>query len=116
MKKIFYLKTCDTCKRILKEFDLQDFELREIKSNPIDEKELNELRILTDSYDSLLNKRAQIYKRDKLKDKNLKEEEIKELILSEYTLLKRPVFQFSGRVFIGNSKSTIESLQEFVKP
>jgi arsenate reductase len=116
MKKIFYLKTCDTCKRILKEFDLQGFELREIKSNPIDEKELNELRTLTDSYDSLLNKRAQIYKREKLKDKNLKEEEIKELILSEYTLLKRPVFQFPGRVFVGNSKSTIESLKEFVKP
>jgi arsenate reductase len=114
MKKIFYLKTCDTCKRILKEFDLNDFELREIKSKPITEKELKELRSLTDSYESLLNKRAQIYKRDKLKDKNLSEPEIEKLILSEYTLLKRPVFQFTDRIFIGNSKSTIEELKMFI--
>ncbi len=114
MKKIFYLKTCDTCKRILKEFDLNDFELREIKSKPITEKELKELRSLTDSYESLLNKRAQIYKRDKLKDKNLSEPEIEKLILSEYTLLKRPVFQFTDRIFIGNSKSTIEELKIFI--
>ena len=114
MKKIFYLKTCDTCKRILKEFDLNDFELREIKSKPITEKELKELRSLTDSYESLLNKRAQIYKRDKLKDKNLSEQEIEKLILSEYTLLKRPVFQFTDRIFIGNSKSTIEELKIFI--
>ena len=114
MKKIFYLKTCDTCKRILKEFDLNDFELREIKSKPITEKELIELRSLTDSYGSLLNKRAQIYKRDKLKDKNLSEQEIEKLILSEYTLLKRPVFQFTDRIFIGNSKSTIEELKMFI--
>ena len=115
MKKIFYLKTCDTCKRILKEFDLNDFELREIKSKPITEKELKELRSLTDSYESLLNKRAQIYKRDKLKDKNLSEQEIEKLILSEYTLLKRPVFQFTDRIFIGNSKSTIEELKIFIQ-
>jgi arsenate reductase len=114
MKKIFYLKTCDTCKRILKEFDLNDFELREIKSKPITEKELTELRSLTDSYESLLNKRAQIYKRDNLKDKNLSEQEIEQLILSEYTLLKRPVFQFKDRIFIGNSKSTIEELKMFI--
>ena len=114
MKKIFYLKTCDTCKRILKEFDLNDFERREIKSKPITEKELIELRSLTDSYGSLLNKRAQIYKRDKLKDKNLSEQEIEKLILSEYTLLKRPVFQFTDRIFIGNSKSTIEELKIFI--
>ena len=114
MKKIFYLKTCDTCKRILKEFDLNDFELREIKSKPITEKELIELRSLTDSYGSLLNKRAQIYKRDKLKDKNLSEPDIKKMILSEYTLLKRPVFQFTDRIFIGNSKSTIEELKIFI--
>jgi arsenate reductase len=114
MKKIFYLKTCDTCKRILKEFDLNDFELREIKSKPITEKELIELRSLTDSYGSLLNKRAQIYKRDKLKDKNLSEPDIKKMILSEYTLLKRPVFQFTDRIFIGNSKSTIEELKMFI--
>lgn len=115
MKKIFYLKTCDTCKRILKEFDLNDFELREIKSKPITEKELKELRSLTDSYESLLNKRAQIYKKDKLKDKNLSEPEIEKLILSEYTLLKRPVFQFTDRIFIGNSKSTIEELKIFIQ-
>lgn len=31
MKKVFYLNTCDTCRKILAQFDLTGWELREIK-------------------------------------------------------------------------------------
>ena len=43
MKKVYFLKTCSTCKRIMSEFDLTDFEQREIKSKAVSEEELQEM-------------------------------------------------------------------------
>jgi arsenate reductase len=110
MKKAYYLKTCDTCKRILKEVNLEGFDLQEIKSNPIKENQLQEMYALTNSYEALFNKRARLYKSEGLKDKNLTESDFKELLLKEYTFLKRPVFIVDELIFVGNSKKTIESL------
>ena len=50
MKKIYYLKTCDTCRRMLKEMDITGFTLQEIKTAPISVKQLDELHFLTNSY------------------------------------------------------------------
>jgi arsenate reductase len=112
MKKAYYLKTCDTCKRILKEVDTDDFDLQEIKSNPITENQLQEMYALTNSYEALFNKRARLYKSEGLKDKNLTESDFKELLLKEYTFLKRPVFIVDELIFVGNSKKTIDALKD----
>jgi len=119
MKKIYYLKTCDTCKRILKQIkEIIDektfnyFELKEIKSNPISVKQLEELRSMTDSYESLLNKRAKKYKAMDLKNQQVTESDYKQLILEEYTFLKRPVVVINDQIFIGNSKKNIHKLLE----
>lgn len=119
MKKIYYLKTCDTCKRILKQIKevidektFNSFELQEIKSNPISVKQLEELRSMTDSYESLLNKRAKKYKAMDLKNQQLSESDYKQLILEEYTFLKRPVIVINDQIFIGNSKKNIHKLLE----
>lgn len=112
MKSIFYLKTCDTCKRILDQLNTSGFELREIKSHPITERELGELRGRVNSYEELLNKRAVYYREKGLKNQNLTDDEIKNLILQEYTLLKRPVVIDENSFFAGNSKKVIEELKE----
>lgn len=110
MKKIYHLKTCDTCKRILNQLNLTDFEIREIKSKPINAEELQEMYAFTNSYEELFNKRARLYKEQGLKDKNLTEEDYKNYILSEYTFLKRPVAIIDNEIFVGNSKKTVEAL------
>ena len=51
MKKIYHLKTCDTCRRILKEMDTSGYALQEIKTDPISVKQLDELFKLTNSYE-----------------------------------------------------------------
>lgn len=111
MKKIYYLSTCDTCKRILKELEpLQGVELQDIKKNPISEKELDFLKEKMDSYEKLFNKRSQLYKERNLKDQNLTEENYKTLILEHYTFLIRPVIVVDNQVFAGNSpKITAEA-------
>ncbi|MEI6865416.1 ArsC/Spx/MgsR family protein [Flavicella sp.] len=111
MNKIFYLKTCDTCKRILKELNLDGVELQEIKSQEISTIQLEEMHILSGSYEALFSKRAQLYKSRGLKEMNLYEEDYKNLILETYTFLKRPVAIVEGKIFIGNSKKNIEALK-----
>lgn len=111
MKKIFYLKSCDTCKRILKQLpNLEQFELQEIKTTPITLEQLESLREKTTSYESLFNKRAQLYKSRGLKDQNLQENDYKALLLEHYTFLSRPVILIGESIFIGNSKKTIENV------
>ena len=76
--------------------------------------ELNEMYSKTSSYEALFNKRAQKYKTLGLKEKNLKEKDLKNLILAEYTFLKRPVFLIDDILFVGNSKKVITSLKAYL--
>jgi arsenate reductase len=110
MKKVYFLQTCDTCKRILKEVNTTDFEQQEIKSNPVNVAQLEEMHNLSGSYEELFNKRAKLYKALDLKNKTLSEADYRQFILDEYTFLKRPVFRVDDEIFIGNSKKVIEDL------
>lgn len=112
MKKVYFLQTCDTCRRILKEIDLEGFEKQEIKTKPITVNQLEELHELTGSYEALFNKRAKKYKAMDLKGENISEKDYRQFILDEYTFLKRPVFIIDNEIFVGNSKKEINRLKE----
>ncbi|CAL2078551.1 Arsenate reductase [Tenacibaculum sp. 190524A05c] len=112
MKKVYFLQTCDTCRRILREVNLEGFEKQEIKQNPITVNQLEELYSYTKSYEGLFNKRAKLYREMDLKNQNLEEKDYKQYILDEYTFLKRPVFVVEDKIFVGNSKKTVEQLKE----
>lgn len=115
MQKIYYLSTCDTCRKILKEFDVpSEFILQDIKEEPVTEKQLLEMRKLSGNYENLLNKRAKLYKERDLKNKDLGEEDYKKLLLDHYTFLKRPVIFNKGQIFIGNSKATVAAAKKSV--
>ncbi|QCE41386.1 arsenate reductase family protein [Psychroserpens sp. NJDZ02] len=110
MKKVYYLKTCSTCLRILKELNLpSDFELQDIKTNPLTLEQVEELKALSGSYEALFSKRAKLYKEKGLKDQNLTEEDYKQYLLEHYTFLSRPVIVINDAIFIGNSKKTTEA-------
>lgn len=84
-------------------------DLRDIKKNPITEKELEFIQSLSGTYESLFSKRAQLYKQRDLKNENLSENDYKNLILEHYTFLKRPVLVLENQIFIGNASKTIEA-------
>ena len=110
MKKFYFLGTCNTCQRILNHLDLsEDFELKDIKKNPITSEELAQLKSLSGSYESLFSKRAKLYKELGLKEKSLKDDDYKNCILEHYTFLKRPVLVFDDQLFVGNSPKVINS-------
>lgn len=115
--KIYYLSTCDTCKKILKEITsiTNDFELQDIKTAPISAAQLEQIKNQAGSYEALFSKRAQLYKELNLAQKKLNENEYKQYILQHYTFLKRPVVVFNNSIFIGSEKNVLIELYSALK-
>lgn len=115
MKKIYYLSTCSTCKKIIQDLNLSnDFEFQDIKTTKITNVQLQEMAKLSGSYESLFSRRAVKYKSMGLKEKKLTENECKNLILAEYTFLKRPVIIIDDAIFVGNAVKTIEAAKKIL--
>ena len=112
MKKVYFLKTCGTCKRIMSELNLDHWEKREIKTKGISEEELQEMYKLAGTYEALFSKKSTQIKARNLDLSSLNEDDFKALILDHYSFLKRPVFIDGDRIFIGNDKKTVEFLKE----
>lgn len=109
---VFYLQTCDTSKKIMKDLGLDNnFELREIKSKQITPEELDEMKELSGSYEALFSRRSRQFSARELKGKDLSENDYRDLILDEYTFLKRPVTILNGAIYIGNAKKEVEKLR-----
>jgi len=64
MNKVFYLSTCDTCKRIIDELGLKEkqFQLQDIKTEKITLAQLEALKEKGGSYEALFSKIARKYK------------------------------------------------------
>lgn len=108
MRKIYYLKTCDTCKRILKSLpNTEGFVFQDIKEEPLTVAQLDEIHALTGSYEVLFSKRAKLYKERNMKDDVLTEVDYKRYILEHYTFLNRPVIVVENQVFVGNSPKVV---------
>lgn len=113
MKKIYHLKTCSTCVKILRELNpSSEYILQDIKSEEITVKQIEEMHKLSGSYEALFSKRAKLYKEMDLKNQDLKEKDFKHYILEHYTFLSRPVIIIDNQIFIGNSKKNVEIVKE----
>lgn len=113
MKKTYYLSTCDTCQRILKELQpLDGVTLQDIKTDPMTDAQVEEMKKLTGSYEALFSKRARLYRQKGLHEKQLSETDFKSLILEHYTFLSRPVTIIDNKIFIGNSKKVVAATKE----
>lgn len=102
------MKTCDTCRRIIQNNPiLQEIEQVDIKTNPPTAEEVDMFAQMAGNYEAIFNNRAQ-----KLKDvpdrDNLNEARYRELLLSHYSYLKRPVIISADAIFAGNSALTIQ--------
>ena len=108
MNKIYYLASCDTCRKIIKSLPKDhDLVFHDIKQNPITVEELEEMYRLSGSYEALFSKKAQLYKSMDLKNKSLTEADYKKYILEHYTFLSRPVFIINEKIYIGNTQQNI---------
>lgn len=115
MKKIYHLSTCDTCQRIIRELQLpNNFELQDIKTEAMTEKQVEEMKALAGSYEALFSKRARLFRQQGWHEKELSETDFKNLILEHYTFLKRPVIVLNEHIFVGNSKKVVQAAKEAI--
>lgn len=113
MRKIYYLSTCSTCARIIKELNEgEGFEMQDIKTDQITKDQLEAMAEKTGSYEALFSRRAMKFRGMGLHEKTLSEKDYKNLILEEYTFLKRPVIWIDGDIFVGNSKKVVAAAKE----
>ena len=91
---------------------IADFEKQDIKTEPMTFEQIDQMGKLSRGYESLFSRKAMKYRSMGLGEKNLSEDDYRELIQEEYTFLKRPVFLVGDKIFIGNSKKNIEELKK----
>ncbi|MBL4709945.1 MAG: hypothetical protein JKY48_16050 [Flavobacteriales bacterium] len=110
MKKVYFLSTCSTCQKILAQIkEPESFQMQDIKTNAISLEQIEEMKNLSGSYESLFSRRALKFRGMGLNEMTLTEEDYKRYILEEYTFLKRPVFIVDDQIFVGNSKKSVEA-------
>ena len=115
MKTVFYIRNCNTSKRIIKEAGIEkDFELRDIKEQRLTQEEVDTLAALAGSYRALFSKNARKYREYKLHLKNLSEDDYRSLIIEDYTFLKRPTIVIDDKIFIGSQRNTVKELENYL--
>jgi arsenate reductase len=107
MNKIYYLASCDTCRKIIKSLPENNLVFQDIRQDPITEEQLEEMHKLAGNYEALFSRKAQLYKSMGLKDQSLTEADFKKYILEHYTFLSRPVFIIDNKIYIGNSQKNV---------
>lgn len=114
MKNTFiYLDSCNTCQRIKGELELPDsIHLQNTKESPVTEEQVEFFKDQAGSYEVLFNRRAQLYRGRNLHEKDLNEEEYKNLLLDHYTFIKRPILVYKDIAYIGNSKKVVAAAKE----
>lgn len=117
MKKMYHLAKCTTCQAIINETKIEKkgFTMQDIRTEKITPSQLDEMKDLAGSYESLFSRRAIMYKELGLKDKKLEEKDYRSYILEHDTFLKRPVVISGDKIFIGSEKKTVEALKKFLK-
>lgn len=115
MKKVYFLASCSTCQKILKIWNLgSEFAQQNIKEEKITAKQIDEMIKLAGSAEALFSRRSMKYQAMGLKDKTLSESDYRNLILEEYTFLKRPVLVVGKRIFIGNAPTVVNEAKEYL--
>lgn len=116
MKKIYYLSTCTTCERILKELKPgKEYVMQDIKTEPVTAEQLAVMKKMSGSYESLFSRIALKFRAWKLNEMQLGENDYKKYILQEYTFLKRPVIIIDDKIFVGNAPKNIAAAKAAMK-
>jgi len=90
------------------------FDLQDIKTNNISAEELDAIKEKVGSYEALFSRRAMKYRSMGLGKKTLSESDYRQLMLDEYTFLKRPFVLIDDQIFIGNSKKVVAAAVEYL--
>lgn len=106
MKNItfYWLPNCSTCqkaKNFIERHGIRNYELRDIKENPLSRVEVEKMAKMLGGASELFSKRAIKYREMKLNERELSNAEMLDLMTDEYTFLKRPILVIDGKAEAG---------------
>ena len=86
--------------------------MQDIKTEKITPSQIDEMKKLAGSYEALFSRVALKYRIMGLNEMKLEEKDYRKYILQEYTFLRRPVIIVDDKIFVGNSKKTVEAAKQ----
>ena len=99
-----WLPHCSTCQKAdayLKQTGKSVTEYRDIKANPLSRTEVERLAKLVGGANELFSRRARLYRSMGLADRELQDDEMLDLMATEYTFIKRPVLDLGNNAVSG---------------
>lgn len=100
----YWLPNCTTCQKAMRRLERHRVSVtrfRDIKEEPLSREEVEKLAKMLGGANELFSRRAIRYREMKLNERELSEEEMLDLMSSEYTFLKRPILVINGKASAG---------------
>lgn len=100
----YWLPECTTCQKAKRRLDyhrLAPTNFRDIKREPLERAEIEQLAALVGGAENLFSRRSVKYRELRLKDKTLSDDEMLDLMTDEYTFLKRPILVIGEKAVAG---------------
>jgi len=110
MLKVYGIKNCNKVRdtfKWLEENDV-DYEFINLKKEPLSEVKLDEF-VHKVGLDVLINRRGMTWRNLGLKDKDLSEDELFDVLLENQTMIKRPVLELDDAVLVGYDEDAFDS-------
>ncbi len=108
---LYGIKNCDSVRKARKFFKTRDIDYTfvDFRETPVGESKIREW-LEQVPVDTLLNRRGTTWRKLKLAEKELTDDEKIAWMAKENTLIKRPVIEYAGYVYIGFDETTYERL------
>jgi len=100
----YWLPHCSTCQKAdayLKQTGKSVTEYRDIKTNSLSRAEVERLAKLVGGANELFSRRARLYRSMGLAERELRDDEMLDLMATEYTFIKRPVLEVGSSAVSG---------------
>lgn len=112
---LYWLPHCTTCQKAVQYLEKRGCavaEFRDVKSDPLNRKEVERLTELVGGAGELFSRRARKYHAMNLTKRDVSTEEMIQLMAEEYTFIKRPVLVSDGRAVAGFSIKSYDNFLE----
>lgn len=110
MIQVYGIKNCNKVRDTfswLKKNDIE-YEFVDLKKEPLNREELHSL-VQQIGLDVLVNKRGMKWRQLGLKDENLSDDELFEVLLENQTMIKRPVLVQDQAIMVGYDEDSFEA-------
>lgn len=110
MIEVYGIKNCDKIRKTKKWLEDNDieYEFFDLKKEPLSREELEEF-VHRVGLETLVNKRGTTWRNLDLKDKDLNDDELFEILLENQTMIKRPILISGEAILVGYDEDAFET-------